>query len=297
MTDLDKKRIDAIVRFALKEDIWTGDITSEALLDRFLKADGVIVSRQDAVICGVDIAERVFAAVDCSTRFRPVVKDGDAIHPGMEIAFAEGDAQSILKAERTALNFMSIMSGVSTFTRKLVEAVEGTGIKIYDTRKTIPLHRYLQKYAVIVGGGANHRKGLWDMILIKDNHIRAFSMQTGITDCSLLFPEMIKRVRSGTQKNIKIEVEVENLAECEAALKERPDVVMLDNMPPETVAQASEIRKKMGLEGEVLFEVSGGITLDNIRGYARTGVDIISSGAITSSVNSVDLSLEIIFRK
>ena len=297
MTDLDKKRVDAIVRFAIKEDVWTGDLTSQAVLDRFLKADGVIVSRQDAVLCGMDIAERVFAAVDCTVRFRPEASDGDMIHPGMEIAFVEGDAHSILKAERTALNFMSLMSGVATNTEKLVDAVKGSGIEIYDTRKTIPLHRYMHKYAVTVGGGHNHRKGLWDMVLIKDNHIRAFSMQTGISDCAVLFPELIKRARVNTQKNIKIEVEVETLAECEAALTERPDVIMLDNMSPELVVKASDIRKKMGLEGAVLFEVSGGITLQNIHKYTKTGVDIISSGAITSSVNSVDLSLEIIFRK
>ena len=297
MTDLDKKRVDAIVRFALKEDVWTGDLTSQAVLDRFLKADGVIVSREDAVICGMDIAERIFAAVDCSLRFRPAVKDGDIIHPGMEIAFIEGEAHSILKAERTALNFMSLMSGVATNTKKMVDAVKGTGIKVYDTRKTIPLHRYLQKYAVTVGGGINHRKGLWDMVLIKDNHIRAFSMQTGITEPSELFPKIIERARSQVQKNIKVEIEVESLTECEAALSARPDVIMLDNMSSDLAAKASGIRKKMGLEGIVLFEVSGGITLKNIHEFANTGVDIISSGAITSSVHSIDLSLEIIFRK
>ncbi len=297
MTDLDKKRIDAIVRFALKEDVWTGDITSQAVIDRFLKADGVIISRQEAIACGMNMAERVFAAVDCTTRFRPAVSDGDVIRPGMEMAFVEGDAQSILKAERTALNFMGIMSAVATNTRKLVDAVEGTGIEIYDTRKTIPLHRYLQKYAVTVGGGRNHRKGLWDMVLIKDNHIRAFSMQTGITDSARLFPEIIKRAREQAQKNVRLEVEVETLAECEAALGARPDVVMLDNMSPELIIKAVEMRKKMMLEGIVLFEVSGGITLKNVNEYAKTGVDIISSGALTSSINSVDLSLEIIFRR
>jgi nicotinate-nucleotide pyrophosphorylase (carboxylating) len=297
MTDLDKKRIDAIVRFALKEDVWTGDLTSQAVLDRFIKAEGVIVSRENAVLCGMDITERVFAAVDCTTRFRLEASDGDVIHPGMEIAFVEGDSHSILKAERTALNFLGLMSGVATNTRKLVDALDGTGIKVYDTRKTIPLHRYMQKYAVTVGGGCNHRKGLWDMVLIKDNHIRAFSMQTGITDPAELLPEVIARARASVQKNIKVEVEVETLAECEAALGARPDVIMLDNMPPDAVTKASGIRKKMGLEGKVLFEASGGITLDNIRGYAGTGIDIISSGSITSSVRSVDLSLEIIFRK
>jgi nicotinate-nucleotide pyrophosphorylase (carboxylating) len=297
MPDLDKKRIDAIVRFALKEDVWTGDLTSQAVLDRFLKAEGVIISREKGVICGIDIAERVFSAVDCSTRFRPAVKDSDTVHPDMEVAFVEGDAQSILKAERTALNFMGIMSGVATNTRKLVEAVEGTGVEISDTRKTVPLHRYLQKYAVMVGGGRNHRKGLWDMVIIKDNHIRAFSMQTGLSEPEDLFPAIIGRARSQIQKNIKVEVEVETIAECEAALKAGPDVIMLDNMAPETIAKAVEVRKNLGLAGVILFEVSGGITLNNIHEYALSGVDMISSGALTSSVRSLDLSLEIIFRK
>ncbi len=297
MKDLDKKRVDAIVRFALKEDVWTGDITSQAVLDRFISADGVIVSRQNAVLCGVDIAERVFTAVDCSTKFRTNASDGDIIRPGMEIAFVEGDAHSILKAERTALNFMGLLSGVASATRELVDAVRGTGVEIYDTRKTVPLHRYLQKYAVTVGGGQNHRKGLWDMVLIKDNHIRAYSMQTGITDSTVLLPKMIERARSSVQKNIRVEVEVETLEECAAALGAHPDIIMLDNMPPEMVARAVGIRKDMGLEGKVLFEVSGGITLENIKGYAASGVEMISSGALTSQARSVDLSLEIIFRK
>ncbi len=296
MNNLDKKRVDAIIRFALKEDIWTGDITSEAILNRFLVADGVIVAREKGVVCGMQIIERVFAAVDCSLKFRPQVKDGDRIEAGQEIAFTEGDAHSILKAERTALNFLGFLSGVATRTSEMVEAVRGTDVKIYDTRKTIPLHRYLEKYAVTMGGGYNHRKGLWDMVLIKDNHLRALGMQIGTADSGLVASEAVKRARGAVQKNVKVEIEVENLTECAGALEEKPDVIMLDNMRPGTVKEAVAIRKEKGLENTVLFEVSGGINMLNIREYAETGVDIISVGALTSSIKPVDFSLEIIFR-
>ncbi|MDP8299266.1 MAG: carboxylating nicotinate-nucleotide diphosphorylase [Candidatus Tantalella remota] len=296
MKDLDKKRVDAIIRFALKEDIWTGDLTSEAVIDRFFKTDAVILVRQKGIVCGIDIVERIFAAVDMGLRFRPLVKDGEAIEPDQEIAFIEGDAQSILRGERTALNFLGLLSGVATATRRMVDAVEGTGVKIYDTRKTIPLHRYLQKYAVTTGGGYNHRKGLWDMVLLKDNHIRAFQMQSKKSDPIVVIKELIDRSRDHVQKNIRVEIEVENLTECETALDAGPDVIMLDNMSPGKISEAVKLREGKGLVGKVLYEVSGGITLDNIRDYALSGVDIISSGSITGSVRSVDYSVEIILK-
>ncbi|MFC1570340.1 carboxylating nicotinate-nucleotide diphosphorylase [Candidatus Omnitrophota bacterium] len=297
MKDLDQKRVDTIIRFALKEDVGTGDITSEAVVDRFLNLDAVIVSREKGVVCGMDIIERVFASVDYSLRFRPQVSDGDEIEPGQEIAFIEGVGQSIMKAERTALNFLGLLSGVATRTRAMVDAVEGTGVKIYDTRKTIPLHRYLEKYAVTVGGGVNHRKGLWDMVLIKDNHIRAMAMQMKTSDSEKVIKGIIKRARESVQKNIRVEIEVETLKECECALEEKPDVIMLDNMSPEEIAEAVRIRGEKGLEGQVLFEISGGITLGNVKDYAVTGADIISTGSITAEVKPVNFSLEIILKE
>ena len=177
MTELNMQRVERIARYALKEDIWTGDITSEAVLDGALEVDAVIIARQPGIACGTSVAEKVFAVVDPDIRFRPVVKDGDHIEPDSEIAFVEGNARSILKAERVAINFLGHMSGIATRTHAFVEAVKGTETKIFDTRKTMPLHRYMQKYAVRVGGGTNHRWGLWDMVLIKDNHLRAFGMQ------------------------------------------------------------------------------------------------------------------------
>ena len=294
--DLNRGRVDTIIKFALKEETGTGDITSASVIDKDLVIDTVVLARQNAVVCGMKVLEAVFSAVDPSVRFRPVVKDGDLIAPDQEIAFAEGNARSILKAERTAINFLGLMSGVATKTREMVDKVKGTGAKIYDTRKTLPLHRYLEKYAVTVGGGYNHRYGLWDMVLMKDNHIRAFALSRKVTDSCVVISEMIKMARSAVQKNIRIEIEVETLKECECALGERPDVIMLDNMAPKSVKEAVEMRREKGLEGKVLFEVSGGITTDNVKDYADTGVDIISSGSLTSSVRLVDYSLEVVLK-
>lgn len=295
--DLDKKRVDTIIRFALKEDIWTGDITSQSIVDRFLHVEAAIVSGEKGTVCGMDIIERVFAAVEYSLKFRPLVKDGDHIEPGQEIAFIEGEAQAILKAERTALNFLGLLSGVATRTSKMVDKTKAAEVKIYDTRKTIPLHRYLQKYAVTVGGGHNHRKGLWDMVLVKDNHLRALSAQMKTSDNAVIIKEAIRRARGTVQKNIRIEIEVETLKECEYALEEKPDVIMLDNMSPEVVREAVGLRKSKGLNGKVLFEVSGGITEKNIEEYAGTGIEIISIGAITSSIKQIDFSLEVVLTK
>jgi len=297
MKDLDRKRVDTIIRFALKEDVWTGDLTSESVLDKFLDMRAVILAKESGIVCGMDIIERVFAAVEYNLKFRPQVKDGDMIERDQEIAFIDGNAQSILKGERTALNFLALLSGVATRTKHMVEKIEGTSVKIYDTRKTIPLHRYLEKYAVTVGGGHNHRKGLWDMVLIKDNHIRAFAMQKKNSDSEVIIKEIIQRAREGVQKNIKVEIEVENIKECEYALTANPDVIMLDNMSPENINEAILLRKEKGMEKKVLFEVSGGVTLENIKEYAETGVDIISSGSITASISPIDFSLEVIYSK
>lgn len=295
--ELDRKRVDIIIRFALKEDIASGDITSQAVIDESLNIDAVILAREHGMAAGMDIIERVFASVDPDIRFRPLVKDGDIVEPEQEIAFIEGKALSILKAERTALNFLGFLSGVATKTKRLVDAVKGTNAQIYDTRKTIPLHRYLEKYAVTVGGGRNHRKGLWDMVLIKDNHIRAFGEEIKTKNDEVVIRKIIRRARALAQKNMKIEIEVETLKECEYALKENPDVIMLDNMTPEAVKKAVALRAAQKPAKNVLFEVSGGVTIENIRAYAETGVDIISVGSITSAIQPLDFSLEIVLGK
>jgi len=293
---LNMKRVERIVRFTLKEDIWTGDITSESVLDDSLEIDAVVLAKQSGVICGVEVAERTFSVVDPELRFRPLVKDGDHVQPGKELAFIEGKARSILSAERVALNFLGHLSGIATRTRQMVDAVQGTGVKIYDTRKTMPLHRYMQKYAVRIGGGCNHRLGLWDMVLIKDNHLRAYAMQTKSKNNENIIKHIIRQARDSVQKNIRVEIEVETVAECGYALSEKPDVIMLDNMSPGAVKKAMDLRKDAGLEDKVLFEVSGGITPDNVREYAETGIDMISSGSLTGSAGFLDLSLEIVLR-
>ena len=294
--NLDQRRVDQIIRFAIKEDTWQGDITSEAVISDAQEADAVVISRSSGMICGMEIIERVFASCDDTLRFRPMVKDGEEIEPEQEIAFVEGNVRSILRAERTALNFLSLLSSVATKTREMVDLVEGTNAKIYDTRKTIPLHRYFEKYAVKTGGGVNHRYGLWDMVLIKDNHVRAYSEDNPGLDTQAVIQEMIKKTRSSVQQNVKIEIEVETLKECEYALDEKPDIIMLDNMSAEKLKKAVQLRREKGLEGKVLFEASGGITLDNVREYAETGVDRISTGSITSSIDPIDFSLEIIVK-
>ncbi|MBF0494261.1 MAG: carboxylating nicotinate-nucleotide diphosphorylase [Candidatus Omnitrophica bacterium] len=296
VNELNMKRVERIVRFTIKEDVWTGDITSDAVLDAELEVDAVILSRQKGIVCGMAVAEKAFNVADPDIRFRPMVKDGEKVEPDREIAFIEGNAQAILRVERVALNFLSYMSGIATETGKFVELVKDTGVKIFDTRKTLPLHRYLQKYAVRIGGGHNHRWGLWDMVLIKDNHLRAFGMQRKTRNTESIVKNIIRAAREDVQKNILVEIEVETLKECEYALSEKPDVIMLDNMKPDLVVKAVELRKKLALEKTVKFEVSGGITLDNVRSYASTGVDIISSGSLTSRPNSLDFSLEVILR-
>jgi len=297
MAELNMQRVERIMRYALKEDVWTGDITSEAVLDPLLVVDAVIIARKPGIVCGVGVAEKAFALVDANIRFRPVAKDGDRVEPGSEVAFVEGNARSILRAERVALNFMAHMSGIATKTRSLVDALGGSKTKIYDTRKTIPLHRYMQKYAVRIGGGTNHRWGLWDMVLIKDNHLRAFGMQRKSVNNESIIKNIIRQARESVQKNIRIEIEVETLKECEYALAEAPDVIMLDNMCPADITKAVKMRKDMGLGSRVLLEVSGGITPENIKDYEGTGVDIISSGALTASVDSLDFSMEIVLKQ
>ncbi|MDD5634177.1 MAG: carboxylating nicotinate-nucleotide diphosphorylase, partial [Candidatus Omnitrophica bacterium] len=253
--ELDKKRIDRIARYALKEDIGSSDVTSDAVIDRAVDTRAVILAREEAVVCGMYVAERVFSACDYNIKFMPMVKDGDRIHADQEIALIEGDARSILKAERTALNFLAMLSGVASRTAEFVEKVkkQKSEVKIYDTRKTIPFHRYLEKYAVTVGGGCNHRQGLWDMALIKDNHIRIFGMRNKNNDPSVV-GQIVTRAKKSLQKNIKLEIEVESIKECEKALLAKPDVIMLDNMSPEMVKEAVALRKTKGAEKKVLFE-------------------------------------------
>lgn len=266
---------------AIEEDLGTGDITSELLIPSERKATAMVVAKCDAVLAGMPFALEAFDIIDKDIKTNVFASEGAKVRKGDIIAEINGPARSILAGERVFLNILQRLSGVATLTNKFVMAVRGTKTKILDTRKTQPCMRAMEKYAVSMGGGRNHRFGLYDAILIKDNHIEAVGS----------IKEAVKRAKGGRHLS-KIEVEVENLKEFREALKAGADVVMLDNMPVSEMKKAVELR-----EGNVLLEASGNVTLENVREIAETGVDFISIGALTHSAPSADISLKIINRK
>lgn len=283
---LSKERAMPIIKAALKEDIGNGDITTGALVEKFASQRAAIIAKEDCVVCGIEVAEWTMAQVDCSVRFKPNCKDGSSVGGGKELVFLEGHTASILRAERTMLNFLSFLSGISTATRQFVDKVRPWGAKILDTRKTLPLLRYLEKYAVFAGGGTNHRMGLYDQVLIKDNHIRVQRNKR------IALKDLIESCRKRTAKGAAIEIEVTSVEEFNDALTGGADIIMLDNMGSREIKSCVEIRRFS--KTKPLLEASGGITLDNIEEYAKTKVDMISIGSLTSSVRSVDMSLELI---
>ena len=260
------------------EDIGTGDITTEFIIPSNLKAKGIIKTSEEGVVAGLDIACLVFQKLDSEIIFQEKTKDGKKVARGKELAEITGPARTILKGERVALNFLQRMSGIATITSKFCQEVKDFPVRIVDTRKTTPGLRILEKYAVHMGGGYNHRFGLYDAVLIKDNHI---AVAGGIKSA-------VNSVRKQISHTVKIEVEVENLSQLQEALEMKVDIVMLDNMSLDMMREAVNIAK-----GKVLIEASGGITLDNVREVAQTGVDLISIGALTHSVKSLDISMEI----
>jgi len=289
---LEKARILPIIKAALKEDIGSGDITTSALIDKLSSSKASIITNEDCVACGLDIAEQAISSIDYSVRFKPNCNDGDFVGAGKELVFLEGHTASILRAERTMLNFVSFLSGIATKTKLLVDKVKPYGVKIVDTRKTIPLLRYLEKYAVHTGGGYNHRMGLYDQVLIKDNHIKEQSEKLKMKNEKFQLKKLVEEARKKNLKGTVIEIEVSNIEEFNDALAGKPDIIMLDNMSASDARACVEIRRLSN--AKPLIEVSGGITLDNIEEYAKTKVDMISSGSLTSSVRSIDLSLEIV---
>lgn len=270
--------IDKIIEQALLEDIGTGDITTESIIPSNLKAKGIIKTSEEGVVAGLDIVFLVFIKLDSEICFQPKIKDGNKILPGEILGEITGPARTILKGERVALNFLQRMSGIATITSKFCQQVKDFPVRIFDTRKTTPGLRILEKYAVRMGGGHNHRFGLYDAVLIKDNHI---AVAGGIKSA-------VNSVRKQISHTAKIEVEVENLSQLQEALKVQVDTIMLDNMDLETMKEAVKMVK-----GEALIEASGGITLEKVREIAQTGVDLISVGALTHSVKSLDISMEI----
>jgi len=282
---LDKAKTLKIIQAAIREDVGAGDITTLATVGREENVRASIVAGEGCIVCGMDVAKWCVNKVDASVRFKARVKDGRNVRKGKEIAFLKGPARAILSAERTMLNFLCFLSGIATCARKFAGIAGKYGVKIYDTRKTLPLLRYLEKFAVLTGGGHNHRFGLWDQALVKENHFRAGRLDKQ--------KNIVSAIREKIKKNIKIEVEVENLREFKHMLVERPDIIMLDNMPVKEIKKAVGLRDKIKSGKKPLLEASGGITVESVENYARTGVDRISIGSITDSVNSVDMSLEI----
>lgn len=272
-------RTDHLIDLALDEDAGLGDVTSRAIFPPRHASRAVIDAKQDLVLCGVEIAARVFARVDPALKVKLLARDGDRVRRGARVLAVAGPTAALLTAERTALNFLQRLSGIATLTRRYAAAVDGTGVRIVDTRKTTPGWRALEKYAVRCGGGANHRSSLGEHVLIKDNHIAAAGSLTAA----------VRRARAGAPHLAKIEVETTTLAEVKEALRAEADVVLLDNMTPAQVRAAVAT-----IAGAATVEVSGGVRFETLRDYALPGVDVISIGALTHSATAADLSLTLL---
>ena len=278
--NLSNLHIERIVRMALEEDLGHGhDITSDTLIPASETATATLRARQPGVLCGLMLALTAFSLTDIDFDMSVHKQDGDLLEPGDVIAEITGPARALLTAERVALNFLTHLSGIATLTRQYVKEIEGTGAEICDTRKTIPGLRMFQKYEVSIGGGANHRFGLDDAILIKDNHIAiAGGIDQALNQAKMLAGHMVK-----------IEIEVDTLEQLQAVINNgNADVVMLDNMAPEILKQGIEM-----VEGRMAVEASGGVTIDTVRAIAETGVHYISAGALTHSAPALDIGLDI----
>jgi len=273
------KEIDVVIEAALKEDMPRGDITSDNIVPRRSVSKAVFLAKQDGVLAGINVAGRVFRRVDPRITFRKFYQDGQSFKAGQVLAEVSGPSISILKGERTALNFLQRMSGIATTTKEFVDAVAGTKTRILDTRKTTPGLRILEKYAVRTGGGENHRLNLSTMVLIKDNHLRLVGN----------IPDAVQKARKKVGRGIKIEVEVTDFDQARQAVEAGADMIMLDNMPPKTM------RNIIGwVKGRIPIEVSGNVNLKNVRRIAALGPSYISIGKLTHSYASLDLSLEFV---
>lgn len=276
--NLNPLELQKLIEHCLNEDIGTGDLTTNSTIPANATSIGYIVAKEGGVVAGLPLAELVFRRLDPSVDFRAMVRDGEKVDRGRVLAEIAGNARVILTGERLALNFLQRLSGIATRTARLVELVAGEKAHIVDTRKTSPGLRLIEKYAVRAGGGYNHRFGLYDAVLIKDNHIKvAGGIQAAVG-----------AARRGSPHTAKIEVEVEDLAGVSEALAARADIIMLDNMDPAAMREAVAL-----VAGRALVEASGGINEENIREVAAAGVDLISVGALTHSIKSLDISLDV----
>ena len=275
---LNLRSLDPLIELAFEEDIGIGDITTDATVPPTQTGTGTLLAKSEGIVAGLPVAERVFEKLDPTLTFRRLVKEGEAVVAGTLIAEVQGSAKTILIGERTALNFLQRLSGIATLTAQFVAAVADYDTKIVDTRKTAAGWRAVQKYAVRVGGGQNHRFGLYDGVLIKDNHIVAAG---GIGNA-------VQRARQSVPHTAKIEVEVETAEQVDEALEAGTDILLLDNMPPGIMQRVVK-----EVDNRALTEASGGITLDSVKAVAATGVDIISVGALTHSAMPMDISLNL----
>ena len=274
--------MERLIELAIMEDYSAGDATTEALISPDIGGKATIVSDESGVLAGLDIALEVFHKMAPDVKIERLLSDGNFLETGSRIANIQGPLGSILTTERTSLNFLRKLSGVATETSKYVEAIKGTSATIIDTRKTTPGFRSLQKYAVRMGGGTNHRQNLGDGILIKDNHIRTLALE------GMSLKDVIEKAHANASHTIKIEVEVEDLAQVKEALESGAQIILLDNMTPNEMGKAVAL-----CGGKAITEASGGINLSSVRAAAESGVDLISVGALTHSAPDLDLSLDI----
>ena len=275
--------IENLIDRALMEDLSLGDVTTEAIIPADMVGKGTLQSNSKGILAGIDIALAVFHRVDLTLKTCPLIHDGHTLHPGDTIASIEGKVSSILKAERTSLNFLQRLSGIATKTNSYVEAVSAYKSRILDTRKTTPGLRILEKYAVRMGGGYNHRENLGTGMLVKDNHIQA------LINNGLKLVDIVKRAIDKTPNAMKVEVEVESFKQAKDALESGVEILLLDNMTTEEMIKVVKMAR-----GKATTEASGGINLNRVKEVAGTGVDFISIGALTHSVNALDLSLNIL---
>ena len=299
--DIKTEKIDALIQLAIQEDIGTGDITTVNLIPDSLIVEGVFIAKESGVIAGMPVVEYFFSRLDKDVSLQQRIKEGTCVNKGEAIANIKGSAKTLLSGERIALNFLQRLSGIATITAKFVERIKPLKTAVMDTRKTIPGWRYLEKYAVAMGGGVNHRMGLYDQALLKDNHLDILKVETGLKPVSTsshisIIEKAVSALRQKIKRGILIEVETRTQEEVADALKAEVDIILFDNMNiaqlEEAVKMVKNWKPSIG-QYKPLTEASGNITLENVHLVAQTGVDRISIGAITHSAKALDISLEI----
>lgn len=282
----DLEEIEQLIEMAIREDIGGGDVTTDSLVPEWAEAHAEFVAKEAGVVAGMVVAEQVYKKLDKRLSFDYLVDEGSRVLSGRAIAEVKGSARHILSGERVALNFLQRLSGIATLTAQYVEKIKGYKARIFDTRKTVPGWRTLEKYAVKMGGGMNHRMGLYDQILIKDNHLK-------VLEAGQALAKAVRLARERGPQWMLIEVEAKSLKEVKEALAARPDIIMLDNMSIEDIRRGVKMIEEAGLQKPPIIEVSGGVTLDNVEEIARAGPDWISVGALTHSARALDIALEV----